>query len=98
MPEDPRVSLADLVDATPDAMVVMDADGSISLVNVQSERLFGYSRIELLGQPLDVLIPQRFRDRHAAHIASYLVSPKVRPMGEALEVGGRHKDGSEIPV
>jgi PAS domain S-box-containing protein len=93
-----EVSAAELLDAAPDAIVVAGPDQRISLVNVQAERLFGYSRAELVGQPLQLLIPDRFGVRHANHVARYLVSPAVRPMGEALEVAGRHKDGSEIPI
>src|SRR5262245_47827973 len=93
-----EVPTAELLDAAPDAIIVMGPNERISLVNVQAERLFGYARAELLGQPLELLIPERFQAHHRANVADYLVSPQVRPMGEALEVSGRHKNGSEIPI
>jgi PAS domain S-box-containing protein len=86
-----------LLEAAPDAMVIVDRDGRIVLVNVQAERLFGYEREELLGRPVDLLVPQRFGE-HARHRASYGADPKVRAMGAGAELFGRHKDGSEFPV
>jgi PAS domain S-box-containing protein len=88
----------DLLDAAPDAMVVVDADGIIVLVNSQVERLFGYAREELLGRPVEELIPQRFRAAHPGHRAHYGVGPRNRPMGNGLTLHARRKDGSEFPV
>ncbi len=88
----------ELVDSAPDAMLVMDAQGVIRLVNRQAELLFGYSRAELVGKSIELLVPERFRERHIGHRAQYLEAPKQRPMGGALELYGRRKDGSEFPL
>ncbi len=87
-----------LLDAAPDAMVVVDDGARIILVNVQAESLFGYARSELLGQHLDLLIPERFRRGHAGHIAAFFANPGARPMGSSLELFGRRKDGTELPI
>ena len=87
-----------LLDAAPDAMVVAGHAGRILLVNVQTERLFGYAREELLGQPVEGLMPKRYRRRHAGHRAGYFRHPTVRSMGRDLELFGMRKDGSEFPV
>jgi diguanylate cyclase (GGDEF)-like protein/PAS domain S-box-containing protein len=87
-----------LLEAAPDAMVIVDAGGEIVLVNAQTERLFGYDREELLGQPVELLVPERFRGRHASHRHGYGADPHTRSMGEGLELYGRRRDGSEFPV
>ena len=79
-------------------MVVVDLDGRIVLVNAQTERLFGFAREELLGKPVEVLVPQRFRSGHIGHRKDYSGDPHVRPMGVGMELFGRRKDGSEFPV
>jgi PAS domain S-box-containing protein len=87
-----------LLDTAPDAIVVVRGDGRIDVVNVQTERLFGYARSELIGQHLDILIPERFRHGHEAHLARFFAHPDARPMGSGLELFGRRKDGTELPI
>jgi PAS domain S-box-containing protein len=87
-----------LLEAAPDAIVVMNRDGKIALVNAQAEKIFGYPREELLGQEIDVLMLERFRHRHAANQADSFGHPQVRPMDAALDLYGRRKDGTEFPV
>jgi PAS domain S-box-containing protein len=87
-----------LLDTAPDAMVVVGADEKIALVNLQTERLFGYTRSELVGQPLELLIPERFRPAHKGHLGRYLGMPITRSMGSGLELYGLRKDGVEIPI
>jgi PAS domain S-box-containing protein len=87
-----------LLEAAPDAMVVIDQGGTIVLANAQAERLTGYPREELLGAAIERLVPERLRDRHRGHRGTFLVSPKTRPMGAGLELSLRHRDGSEVPV
>ena len=88
----------DLLDSAPDAMVIVNSDGRIVVVNSQTEILFGYGRQELLGQPVEILIPARFNPQHARHRAGFFAEPRVRPMGVGLELFGKRKDGSEFPV
>jgi PAS domain S-box-containing protein len=87
-----------LLDAAPDAMVIVNHRSEIVLVNSQTERLFGYSRDELYGQTVDLLVPDRFRAAHPAHRASYFSEPHARSMGAGLDLYGRRKDGTEFPV
>jgi PAS domain S-box-containing protein len=88
----------ELLEAVPDAMVCVAADGRIVLVNTQTERLFGYARGELAGQPLENLVPDQVRGLHRAHRAQYLTDPRPRPMGADLELAGRRRDGSTFPA
>ena len=87
-----------LLDSAPDAMVVVDQDGKIVLVNSQTEKLFGYGREELLGQPVEVLVPERFWAEHSRHRSKYVQHTQVRPMGVGLDLYGLRKDGTEFPV
>jgi PAS domain S-box-containing protein len=87
-----------LLESAPDAIVIVDTSGTIQIVNRQTEVLFDYPRAELLGQPVEVLLPERFRGRHSAHRAGYQRDPHTRPMGAGLELFGRRRDGSEFPV
>lgn len=87
-----------LLESAPDAMVIVAGDGKIVLINSQTEKLFGYNREELLGQVVEVLIPNRFDRQHRRHRTSYSQNPRVRPMGAGMELYALHKDGSEFPV
>lgn len=87
-----------LLEAAPDAIVISDSHGRIVYVNQQAELLFGYARDALLGQSVEILIPERFRLQHVEHRATYAAAPRTRPMGVGLDLYGRHKDGHEIPL
>jgi protein-histidine pros-kinase len=79
-------------------MVIIHFDGAITLVNAQTERLFGYPRDELIGEPVEKLLPERFRLVHQEHRAAYRADPRPRLMGAGLELSGRRRDGNEFPV
>ena len=82
----------------PDALIAVDRDGRMIEVNDQVTALFGYERTELLGQLVEVLLPDRFRARHTGHRARFAAHPARRAMGAGLDLWGRRKDGTEFPV
>ena len=84
--------------ASPDAIVVTAVNGHISAVNPAAEQLFGYSETELIGNLVEMLIPDRFRGHHPQHREAYVAAPSARPMGTGLELYGLRKDGTEFPV
>jgi protein-histidine pros-kinase len=88
----------DLLESAPDAMVIVGREGRITLVNSQTERLFGYSRQELLGQPVENLVPERYRARHVGNRSTFFTQPRARSMGVGLDLYGLRRDGSEFPV
>jgi PAS domain S-box-containing protein len=87
-----------LLESAPDAMVIVDKQGRINLINVQTETLFGYTREELIGREVEILIPGRFVGNHSHHRENFFANPKVRSMGVGLELFGKKKDGTEFPV
>jgi PAS domain S-box-containing protein len=87
-----------LLESAPDAVVVVDQQGVIQLVNTQTEKLFGYDRVEIVGQPVETLVPKRFRRKHVRHREGYYVEHPVRPMGIGLELFGLRKNNSEFPI
>lgn len=90
--------LQELLDSAPDAIIVVNAHGEIVLASMQVTPLFGYQRDELLGQSVDLLLPDELRGRHAQHRATYIAAPRTRPMGTDLHLGARRKDGTTFPV
>ncbi len=104
-PQDPLVSrdtaeelMQRIVEAAPCGMVMIDAEGSIALVNPQAESMFGYARDELIGSPLERLLPERFRGAHSGHQRHFGGAPSKRQMGVGRDLTARRKDGSEFPV
>lgn len=87
-----------LLESAPDAMVIVNQQGFIELINRQTEKLFGYTREELIGQTIEILVPERFRDVHTGHRAHYAAHPHARKMGAEDELFGRRKDGTEFPT
>lgn len=86
------------LDAAPDATVIADNLGKIVLINIQAEQLFGYPRSELIGKPLEVLVPERLRKNHVGHRTKYVDAPIVRPMGKGRYLFGLRKNGTEFPI
>jgi len=87
-----------VVEAAPSAMIMVNHEGQITLANLQAEKTFGYPREELLGRPMEILVPERLRTGYRDFWQNYLCDPQARPMGAGRELFGRRKDGSEVPV
>ncbi|VTR93501.1 serine threonine-protein kinase : Putative PAS/PAC sensor protein OS=Planctomyces brasiliensis (strain ATCC 49424 / DSM 5305 / JCM 21570 / NBRC 103401 / IFAM 1448) GN=Plabr_4306 PE=4 SV=1: Pkinase: PAS_4: PAS_9 [Gemmata massiliana] len=87
-----------VLQSAPDALVLINAEGRITLANRQAENVFGYTREELLGQPIELLIPHRFREKHPSHVAKFFAASSFRPMGSGLALRGLRKDGREFAV
>jgi protein-histidine pros-kinase len=87
-----------ILESAPDAMIIIDHHGKIAVVNGQAEEMFGYTRRQLLGQEIEMLLPASLRDRHISHRAGYAANPQLRPMGINLELRGQRRDGTEFPV
>ena len=92
------INVPALLEAAPDAMVIVDPDGRILLINGQAETLFGYERKELIGQPIEILIPARYREKHPSYRTGYFDQPRLRPMGAGVDLYGLRKDGTEFPA
>jgi PAS domain S-box-containing protein len=87
-----------LLESAPDSIVIVNQYGTIELINIQTERLFGYNRNELVGQPINILLPDRYKQNHQRNVESYFSNPNVRSMGKGLELFARKVDGTEFPV
>lgn len=87
-----------LMEGAPDAIVIIGQDGRITMVNAQTDRMFGYSREELLGQEVEILVPQRYRTNHARFRTDFFTAPTTRRMGSGMELTGMHRDGREVPI
>ena len=93
-----RTGAEELLEWAPDAVVVADGDGRIVFANAEAEKLFGYTRAELVSSPVERLMPERFRQGHVHHRERYAAKPSTRPMGIGMALVGRRKDGSEFPI
>jgi PAS domain S-box-containing protein len=91
-------STRSMIESAPDAMVVVNEAGEIQLANAETEKLFGYQRDQLVGRPIEMLVPERYQGRHPEHRSAFFHAPRARPMGASLELWGRRQDGTEFPV
>lgn len=96
--DSPDSFFRELLDAAPDAMIVTDAAGRIAIVNTEAEKMFGHPRERMLGEPVEMLLPERYRSRHVQHRAEYVKAPKTRTMGAGMPLAGLRSDGREFPV
>jgi protein-histidine pros-kinase len=87
-----------ILESAPDAMIIIDEVGKIAIANGQAEKMFGYRREELLGRAIEILLPQRIRNRHVRHRRTFIAEPSLRPMGVGMDLVARRRDGSEFPV
>lgn len=87
-----------LLESAPDAMIIIDEQGKIAIANAQAEEMFGYGRHQMLGQPVEMLLPERLRDAHVGHRQGFATEPRLRPMGPGLDLVAKRQDGSEFPV
>ena len=91
-------AVSTLLETVPDAVLAQNTDGGIVFVNAAAEAMFGYKRKALIGRPLTMLLPERFRQQHESHTAGYFLNPRMRPMGAGLDIFALRRDGSEFPV
>ena len=98
MPRQSRHRYEAICEASPDAILLVDGDGRITYANARVTDLFGYEPDELVGEPIEILVPESVKDAHVAKRDAYIADPEARPMGVTLELSGRRKDGSELPV
>jgi PAS domain S-box-containing protein len=87
-----------VVEALPDALIITDEAGEIILANAQAELIFGYHRDQMIGHPVEMLLPERFQQNHASLRAGYVAEPRLRSMGDLREIKGRRRDGREVAV
>src|ERR1041384_2944030 len=97
-PHDVETQARAILESASEGIVIVDARGVIVTVNAKAEGMFGYPRAELVGQRLELLLPDRLRDKHVDHRSGYMHDPRVRPMGTGLDLIARRKNGSEFPV
>ncbi len=92
-----EIKFRGLLEFAPDSIIIINTNGEILLLNSQAEKMFGYNKDELIGKPIETLMPERFRDVHISHRKEYYDDPRIRPMGDNLDILCRRKDGSEFP-
>ena len=93
-----NITIRTLLESLAEGVVIIDNSGTILLVNTRAEEMFGYPKKELIGKPHAVLVPERFRKVHEEHEAHFFAEPRIRPMGQLLDLAGRRRDGSEFPL